>query len=66
MSEYIWGIFIVIVVIGFSIAGAATILQIAEEAKVLDDDIIRSLDNPYFKQGGIAVLKGLKLLFQLQ
>jgi len=32
--------------------------EIAKEAKVLDDDIVRPLDNPYFKQGGIAVLKG--------
>jgi dihydroxy-acid dehydratase len=35
-----------------------TTKQIAEEAKVLDDDVIRTLDNAYFKQGGIAVLKG--------
>ncbi len=35
-----------------------SIKQIAKEAKVLDDDIVRHLDNPYFKQGGIAVLKG--------
>jgi dihydroxy-acid dehydratase len=35
-----------------------TIKEIAEEAKVLDDDVIRPLTNPYFKQGGIAVLKG--------
>lgn len=35
-----------------------TIKEIAKDAKVLDDDIIRSLDNSYFKQGGIAVLKG--------
>ncbi|MCK5282684.1 MAG: dihydroxy-acid dehydratase [Nanoarchaeota archaeon] len=35
-----------------------SIKEIATEAKVLDDDIIRPLDNPYFEQGGIAVLKG--------
>jgi len=35
-----------------------TIIQIAEAGKVKDDDIIRPLSNPYFKQGGIAVLKG--------
>ena len=35
-----------------------TIKEIAKQAKVLDNDIIRPLDNPYFKQGGIAVLKG--------
>jgi len=34
------------------------IKEIAEKGKVLDNDVIRSLDNPYFKQGGIAVLKG--------
>jgi dihydroxy-acid dehydratase len=34
------------------------IKEIAEQGKVLDDDVIRPLDNPYFKQGGIAVLKG--------
>ena len=32
--------------------------KIASEAKVSDDDVIRTLDNAYFKQGGIAVLKG--------
>jgi dihydroxy-acid dehydratase len=32
--------------------------KIAEEAKVLDEDVIRTLDNAYFPQGGIAVLKG--------
>jgi dihydroxy-acid dehydratase len=35
-----------------------SIKEIAKYAKVLDDDIVRALDNPYFKQGGIAVLKG--------
>jgi len=35
-----------------------SIKQIAEEGKVLDDDIIRALDNPYHLEGGIAVLKG--------
>lgn len=35
-----------------------SIKEIAKEAKVLDEDVVRSLDNPYFKQGGIAVLKG--------
>jgi len=35
-----------------------TILEIASEGKVTDDDVIRTLDNAYFKQGGIAVLKG--------
>ncbi|MCK4417259.1 MAG: dihydroxy-acid dehydratase [Candidatus Latescibacteria bacterium] len=35
-----------------------TILQIAEEAEVADKEIIRSLDNPYHLEGGIAVLTG--------
>jgi len=34
------------------------IAEIAAEAKVLDDEIIRPLDNPFYKEGGIAVLKG--------
>jgi dihydroxy-acid dehydratase len=35
-----------------------TIKQIAEEGKVFNDDVIRSPDNPYHSEGGIAVLKG--------
>ena len=35
-----------------------SIKDIAESAKVLDDDAIRPIDNPYFAEGGIAVLKG--------
>ena len=35
-----------------------SIKQIAEKGKVLDDDIIRTLDNAYHREGGIAVLKG--------
>ncbi|HIE28494.1 TPA: dihydroxy-acid dehydratase [Candidatus Poribacteria bacterium] len=35
-----------------------TIKEIAAEGKVLDDDVIRPLDNPYMQEGGIAVLKG--------
>ena len=35
-----------------------SIIQIAEESKVLDGEIIRPLDNPFHKQGGIAILKG--------
>ncbi len=35
-----------------------SIKQIAEEGKVLDDTVIRSVDNPYHSEGGIAVLKG--------
>jgi dihydroxy-acid dehydratase len=32
--------------------------MIAEEGEVLDDDVIRSLGNAHFPEGGIAVLKG--------
>lgn len=32
--------------------------QIANDAQVLDDNVIRDLKNPYHKEGGIAVLKG--------
>ena len=35
-----------------------SIRQIAEEGKVVDDEVIRSLDNAYHAEGGIAVLKG--------
>ncbi len=35
-----------------------SIAGIAAMGKALDEDIIRSLDNPYHRQGGIAVLKG--------
>ena len=34
------------------------VMQIAEEAKVLDDDILRPLNDPFHEQGGIAILKG--------
>jgi dihydroxy-acid dehydratase len=34
------------------------IRQIAEQGEVLDNDVIRTLDNPYHSEGGIAVLKG--------
>ena len=34
------------------------ITEVAERAMVLDDDIIRPIENPYHKEGGIAVLKG--------
>ena len=36
----------------------SSIKEIAKESKVLDDKVIKPLDKPYFKQGGIAVLKG--------
>jgi len=35
-----------------------TIKEIADEGRVLDEEVIRSLDNPYFPEGGIAVLSG--------
>jgi len=35
-----------------------TIKEIAAEGEVVDDDVIRPIDNPYMKEGGIAVLKG--------
>ncbi|MEI8350294.1 MAG: dihydroxy-acid dehydratase [Candidatus Omnitrophota bacterium] len=34
------------------------IKTIAREASIYDDDVIRPLDNPYAKEGGIAVLYG--------
>jgi dihydroxy-acid dehydratase len=35
-----------------------TIREIAEEGKVLDGEVIKTLDNAHFPEGGIAVLKG--------
>ena len=35
-----------------------TISQIANEAQILDESVIRDPKNPYHKEGGIAVLKG--------
>ncbi len=35
-----------------------TISQIAREAEIYDEDVIRPLKNPYHKEGGIAILKG--------
>lgn len=34
------------------------ILDIANDAQVIDEDVIRPLDKAYHKQGGIAILKG--------
>ncbi len=34
------------------------ILEIARSGRVLDEDVLRPLNNPYHKQGGIAVLRG--------
>jgi dihydroxy-acid dehydratase len=34
------------------------IIEIAKSAKVKDSDVIRGLNNPYHKEGGMAVLKG--------
>ena len=36
----------------------ADIKDIAKKAKVKDDEVVRSLDNPFYKEGGIAVLRG--------
>jgi len=35
-----------------------SIVQIAKEGKVLNDDVIRTIDRAYHSEGGIAVLKG--------
>ena len=35
-----------------------TIAENIADAEILDTDVIRTIDNPYSKQGGIAVLKG--------
>lgn len=35
-----------------------SIREIAEEGTVLDDDVIRTVDDAHFSEGGIAVLKG--------
>jgi dihydroxy-acid dehydratase len=35
-----------------------TISQIAREADIFDEDVIRPLKNPYHKEGGIAILEG--------
>jgi dihydroxy-acid dehydratase len=35
-----------------------TISQIAREAEIADEDVIRPLKHPYHKEGGIAILKG--------
>lgn len=34
------------------------ITEIAKKGQVHDDEVIRPLDNPFYKEGGIAVLKG--------
>lgn len=35
-----------------------SILEIAKAAKIADGEIIRSKDNPYHREGGIAILRG--------
>lgn len=35
-----------------------SVKEICDAAEIFDHDIIRSIDNPYHKEGGIAVLKG--------
>lgn len=34
------------------------ILEMAEKGEILDNNIIRDFNNPYFKSGGISILKG--------
>jgi dihydroxy-acid dehydratase len=34
------------------------VLSIAEEAVIMDDDVIRPIEKAYYKEGGIAILKG--------
>jgi dihydroxy-acid dehydratase len=41
-----------------STVNGKSIKEIAADGKVLDDEVIRTLDNAYFQEGGIAVLKG--------
>ncbi|HHV79972.1 MAG TPA: dihydroxy-acid dehydratase [Firmicutes bacterium] len=38
--------------------GEKSIGEIAEEGRVLDSDVIRPVEDPYLKEGGIAVLRG--------
>ncbi len=35
-----------------------SILDIADRSNILNDDVIRPVNNPYHKEGGIAILKG--------
>ncbi|MCK5460986.1 dihydroxy-acid dehydratase [Candidatus Gracilibacteria bacterium] len=35
-----------------------SVQDIAKEGKVLDEEVIRSLENPYYPEGGVACLKG--------
>lgn len=39
-------------------ASGKTIKQIIKEVDFIDEDVLRPLDNPYHKEGGIAILKG--------
>lgn len=39
-------------------ANGNTIKDITSKGKVMNDNVLRPLDNPYHQQGGIAVLKG--------
>lgn len=41
-----------------STVSGSSIKEIAQEAEVFNNEIIRSLDNPYNEEGGIAVLTG--------
>lgn len=44
--------------IDMSTVGGRSIFEIADNARVLDDEVIRPLDRAIHKEGGIAVLKG--------
>jgi dihydroxy-acid dehydratase len=35
-----------------------SLLQVAREAQILDEDVVRPLDRPYHPQGGLAILRG--------
>ena len=61
--EYAGGIPAVIKSLGAKINDIITIsgktmMEITDKAEVADNDIIRSMSNPYNKEGGIAILKG--------
>ncbi|MBN1459015.1 MAG: dihydroxy-acid dehydratase [Armatimonadetes bacterium] len=57
------GVAAVLHVLRESVEASATVAgvsieKIAADAKVLDSEVIRSVDNPYHAEGGIAILKG--------
>ncbi|HUT64395.1 MAG TPA: dihydroxy-acid dehydratase [Anaerolineae bacterium] len=61
--EYAGGIPAVMHVLGDKLidnptVSGKTVREIQKESSVVDTDVIRSIDNPYHKEGGIAVLAG--------